>query len=69
MFNCQCSVIYYRNDEKKLTIQAKEEYLLQIDYKSQAKLNSFFGVTNAISDITKNRTANQDEVAAKMYSL
>ena len=40
---CQCSVVYYRHEEKSLAIQEKEEFLLQIDTKPQVKLSSFFG--------------------------
>ena len=62
---CQCSVIYYRHEEKRLAVQAKEEYFLQIDKKPQAKLDSFFGFTNAIADLAQKRTANQDGAEAR----
>ena len=49
---CQCSVVYFRHEEKRLAIQAKEEYLTEIDKKPQSKIGSFIGLTAAIADLT-----------------
>ena len=37
--NYQCSVVYFRHEEKKLTVQTKDEYLASIDTKQQKKID------------------------------
>ena len=52
---CQCSVVYFRNEEKKLAAQAKFEILESLDTKSQTRIDGFHGFTNAIADLAKKR--------------
>lgn len=49
-------MVYYCHEEKKLTIQAKEYFIANIDTKPQQKIDGFFGFTNAIADLAKKRS-------------
>ena len=60
---CQCSVVYYRHEEKKLAIQAKNDVLSDLDTKPQSKIDSFFGFSNAIADLAKKRVAENEDVS------
>ena len=59
----QCSVVYYIHGETRLDIQAKEEYLAVINKKPQSKIDSFFGFTDAIADLAKDRIKNTDSLS------
>ena len=52
---CHCSVVYYRNEEKKMAAQAKEDIIRSLDTKPQSKINNFFGFTNAIANLASKR--------------
>ena len=52
---CQCSVVYHRNEEKKLAAQAKFEIMESLNTKPQSRIDGFFGFTNAIANLAKNR--------------
>ena len=54
---CQCSVVYFRSEEKRLAEQSKRDMLEALDTKPQSKINGFFGFTNAIADLANERLA------------
>ena len=54
---CQCSVVYFRSEEKRLAEQAKRDMSEALDTKPQSKINGFFGFTNAIADLANERLA------------
>ena len=52
---CQCSVVYFRSEEKRMAEQSKRELLDLLDTKPQSKIDGFFGFTNAIADLANER--------------
>ena len=53
MCNCQCSVVYYRQDTKRLVIQRQNSVEEELNTKKQSKMDAFIGFTTAVIDITK----------------
>ena len=61
---CQCLVVYYCNKEKKLAAQAKFEILESLNTKPQTRIDGFYGFTNAIADLAKNRVKDDATVSS-----
>ena len=54
---CECSVVYFRHEAKKLARQRQLDYEKQTNSLSQPKLNSFFGFTDSLKEMTNSRLA------------
>ena len=60
---CQCSVVYFCSEEKKLAQQAREDKLAELDTKPQSQIDSFYGFSNAIAGMAMKRIKENKDVS------